>query len=182
VPKLLLDTRAEYTIPRVYRGTAAPEIVSIPCYKLYVRMYLVPPGEERGWRPPPQFRQERLFDAIVDTGASLTNLPHGVWSEIAGSDGGEVRDLELAERETVSLGGRTHTFRLGRVLLAAMDWRGRWMPPAWTTVRCLDETDDPPPALLGLLSPFLMAHHRIRHAGEARRPNGDTHPEWWLEG
>jgi hypothetical protein len=179
VPRLLLDTRAEFTIPRVYRGNAAPEIVPIPCYKLYVRMCFVPPEQEREWRPPPQFREERLFEAIVDTGASLTNLPYDVWSATGGPGGGEIRGLEVAERDDVRIGGQTFTYRLGQVLLAALDWRGRWMPPSWTTVRCLDEqedADEPVPPLLGLLSPFLTNGRLIRHVDA----NADL-PEWWLE-
>jgi hypothetical protein len=108
----------------------------------------------------------------VDTGASLTNLPFDVWTR-AESD---IRWLERADSDPIAIGGTRHPFRLGRVLLAAMDWQGRWMPPAWTLARCLAETDEPIPALLGLMSPFLMGGRWVRHA------EGHTdRPEWWLE-
>lgn len=174
--RLLLEARVDFTVPCVYRGTTPPTTVHIPCYHPYVRLYLVPPAEVVGWRPPQDLGHARLFDAIVDTGASLTNLPHDVWTVIDGTSTSEIRWLERTESDPIHIGGQRHNFRLGRVLLAAMDWQGRWMPPAWTTVRCLDQTDEPIPALLGLLSPFLTERRQLRHADDNR-----SRPVWWLE-
>jgi hypothetical protein len=88
----------------------------------------------------------------------------------------EIRWLDRVDSDPVAIGGTTHSFRLGRVLLAAMDWQGRGMSPAWTLARCLDETDEPIPALLGLMSPFLTQGRRMQHAETAA-----DRPEWWLE-
>ena len=169
--RLLLRTREDFVLPIFHRGAA--QIVPIPCYHPYIRMCAVTPGEEHGWRPPKRREQLRSFEAIVDTGASLTNLPFDVWTRVES----EIRWLDRADADVIAIGGQAHDFRLGRVLLAAMDSQRRWMPPAWTLARCLDEkTDEPIPALLGLLSPFLMSGRRVRHVeGNADRP------EWWLE-
>ncbi len=168
--RLMLDTREDWTLP--IRHTGAGQTVPVPCYHPYVQLYLVPPTEEQGWRPPRQFQRMRRFEAIVDTGASLTNLPHHVWSETSS----EIRRVERADTDTIAIGGQRHDFWLGRVLLAAMDRQGGWMPPQWTLVRCLEPTENPIPALLGLLSPFLMSGRRVRH-----EPANTDRPEWWLE-
>lgn len=172
MPRLRLQTRTEYTIDCAYRGTTPPQTVSLPGYKPYVRLYLIPPTAERGWRPPKRLDQARRFAAIVDTGSSISNLPYEVWGGIAS----EVRWLEQTEPETVGIGGESYPFRLGRVLLAAVDWQGRWMPPEWTVARLLEPTAEPIPPLLGLLSPFLMNGRRLRHEDT----NVDT-PIYWLE-
>ncbi len=175
--RLVLYSRIDSTDAFVYRGVTPPEVISIPNYKPIIRLYIVPPEFADGWRPNGELDRRRRTDAIVDTGASVTNLPFEVWSEFEG----EIRWLERVEDDPVRVGGRSHSYRLGRVRLAATDRDGRWMPPVWTLARCLAETDEPIPPLLGLLSPFLMDRHRIRHVGEARRPDGTTCPEWWLE-
>jgi hypothetical protein len=169
--RLRLDIRADWTIPIRHSGVA--QTVPIPCYHPYVWLHLVRPGEEQSWRPPKRQGGVRLFEAVVDTGASLTNLPFHVWAAAEA----EIRWLNREDTDSIAIGGREHDFRLGRVLLAASDEKGRWMPPAWTLARCLAETEDPIPALLGLMSPFLMSGRRIRHAESPA-----DRPEWWLEG
>lgn len=170
--RLALHTRIDSSDEHVYRGVTPPEIVSIPNYKPVIRLYLVPPDAPDGWRPQGVLERTRRADAIVDTGASLTNLPFEVWSEFTG----ELRWLERVSAEPVRVGGREHTYRLGRVRLAATDQSGRWMPPAWVLARCLAECEEPIPPLLGLLSPFLMNGRRFRH-----NPTPADLPEWWLE-
>ena len=170
--RLRLQTRTEYTIACTYRGTTPPQTVLVPGYKPYVRLHSVTPGTERGWRPPKVLDEARTFDAVVDTGASITNLPHGVWSAFES----EIRWLAQAGPETVGLGGAEYPFRLGRVLLAALDWQGRWMPPAWTVARLLEPTAESVPPLLGLLSPFLTLGRLVRHEDDTA-----DHPGYWLE-
>lgn len=170
--RLRLQTRTEYTVECAYRGTTPPQTVWVPGYKPYVRLHVVKPDTEHGWRPPKSPDESRTFDAVVDTGASISNLPYAVWSPFES----DVRWLERTAADTVGLGGDSYGFRLGRVLIAASDWQGRWMPPEWTLARCLDETPDPVPPLLGLLSPFLTRGRRVRHDDA----HTDT-PAYWLE-
>lgn len=170
--RLTLQTRIDSTDEYVYRGVTPPEIVAVPNYKPYIRLYLVPPTVDDGWRPSGNPDRVRRLNAIVDTGASITNLPFEVWSGFEG----EIRWLERVAEDPVRVGGREHRYRLGRVRLAAPDQFGRWMPPAWTLARCLEQTDDPIPSLLGLLSPFLTNGRLIRHVDA----NSDR-PQWWLE-
>jgi hypothetical protein len=172
VARLALQTRIDSTDECLYRGVTPPEVVAIPNYKPYIRLYITPPDVPDGWRPNDTLDRARRLNAIVDTGASISHLPFEVWSEFTG----EIRWLDRADAASVRVGGAEHNYRLGRVRLAATDRDGRWMPPAWTLARCLDETDEPIPPLLGLLSPFLMNGRRFHH----RNANADL-PEWWLE-
>lgn len=169
---LVLRTRIDSVDTTIYRGVKPPDTVSIPNYKPILRLYLVPPDAPDGWRPQGGVERARRADAIVDTGASVTNLPFEVWSEFEG----EIRWLERVDDDPVRVGGRVHNYRLGRVRLAATDQFGRWMPPAWALARCLNESDEPIPPLLGLLSPFLMNGRRFRH-----NLTPTDLPEWWLE-
>lgn len=168
---LKLETRIDFTVPYVYRGVTPPELIAIPNYKAYVRLTFVPPVE-RDWHPDRNQAVARRFEAIVDTGASLSSLPYQIWAAYES----EIRWIERADDDPIALGGEILHYRLGRVLLAATDLDGRWFPPEWTLARCLQETESPLPALLGLQWPFLTGGHRLRHDGLP-----GEQPTWWLE-
>lgn len=174
--RLHLETRPAFYVPYWYRGTPNPTRIDIPNYKLYVLLYAVPPDERPGWRPD-ELEEERTFEAMVDTGASLTSLPYHIWQRFED----DIRWLDRVDDEPIGLGGETYPYRLGRVLLAALDLDGRWLPPGWATVRCLDDSPEPIPALLGLQSPFLAGRRLLRHVGHDGDDLEQTAPDYWLE-
>jgi hypothetical protein len=159
----------------VYRATG--EVISHPAYRLMVRMEFVHPDKVFSWRPRKDSRQARRFDAVVDTGASLSNIPYEIWEPFAS----EIRWIKTANQENIiRVGGMSIRYRLGRVMLAVIDNDLHWMPPAWTVARFWDYYEDVPPPLLGLSSPFLMNGRTIRHAISSRSGSAAV-PVWWLE-
>jgi hypothetical protein len=151
--------------------------LSLPIYRVRIRLVLVPPDAEADYRPE-EVDYLRRIEAIVDTGAPLTTFGFTHWAPFADelrwlpqppTASGEPRRLTI-------LGGRW-TYRLAQVRLAATDGDRRWLPAAWTPVLCLDAnptTDNL--ALLGLRTP-LLERRRLRHSGNTP----DDLPIWWLE-
>ena len=132
----------------------------MPSYRLLTSLYFASADDQDDWQPENELDQPRRFDAVVDTGARLTTLPYAVWQPFTD----EIHLLEVKQSQrTIYVKGNTYSYRLGRVLLAAVDNNDRWLPPARTIVCCLDYHPDPPPALLGLTSPFLSNNRRLRH-------------------
>lgn len=173
--RLRLNTRIPFVDSHRYPGTG--ETVVLPSYRLHLKLHFVPPDLDSVEYEQQTLDQSRRFSAIVDTGASLTNLPYEIWEPFAA----EIRwlDPSPASVRLVSIGGSTASYQLGRIRLMASDIEGRHFPAEWTVARCLHFTEEPMQALLGLYSPFLMNRRILRHNGNARRDLGP--PEWWLE-
>lgn len=159
-----------------YPGTG--EIVSMPTCRLLIGLHFVAPTARRDWKPTGQIDQMRRFDAVVDTGAMLTNIPYDVWEPFAS----EIEwPSAIPAQNAVQVAGTSLTYQLGRVMLAAIDNENRWMEPAWTVARCWHFCENAPPPLLGLTSPFFMNNKRLRNAGPTGNDAGEKLPEWWLE-
>jgi hypothetical protein len=177
VARLHLMTSPDFYTSYLYPGTRPPTLIDIPNYKLYLHLYAVPPDQRPGWRPDDALDPLRRFSAMVDTGASISSLPFHVWSRFEP----DIRWLDRVDDVPIRFGGETYPYRLGRVLLAAIDLDGRWLPPDWALVRCLDDAPEPIPALLGLQSPFLTHRRLLRHTGHAGDDPELTAPDYWLE-
>jgi hypothetical protein len=159
----------------VYPGTG--ETVPAPTFRLHVSLHFVNPGASKEWKPNGQIDQLRRFDAIVDTGAMLTNIPYEIWEPFAA----EIQwPKTVSEENIVHVAGASLSYQLGRVMLAAMDNDNRWMPPVWTLARCWHYADESPPPLLGLTSAFFTQKRRLRHSGDSFHSTYAI-PEWWLE-
>lgn len=152
--------------------------LSIPVYRLRVRLVFVPPDAGSEYRPEDAADSPRLIDAVLDTGAPLTILGFTHWSRFAD----ELRWLAQPPtasgepRRLVVAGGRW-TYRLAQARFGATDGQRRWLPAVWSPVLCLDAnpaTDNL--ALLGLRTP-LLERRRLRHSGNTP----DDLPIWWLE-
>ncbi len=87
--RLRLRTRI-HTEELTYPGTG--EVIPMPIFRLHVGLHFVSPTAASNWQPSGQIDQLRRFDAIVDTGAMLTNIPYEVWepfsAEIQGWESG----------------------------------------------------------------------------------------------
>jgi len=171
--RLRLRTRV-YPENLTYAGTG--EKIPVPTLRLFIALNFVAPDQQPHWRPSKEVNQLRRFDAVVDTGAMLTNIPYEIWEPFAS----EIR-WPYSESTDVRVAGITLSYHLGRVMLAALDNDNRWMPPAWTLARCWHYKEDAPSPLLGLTSPFLTNNRNLRHVGPAGKDISERPPEWWLE-
>lgn len=123
------------------RRRCAPFPVDIPNYRLYLQLSAVSPDQRPGWTPDDILDPRRRFPAVVDTGASMTSLPHHLWRRFEA----DTRWLARVDDVPIRFGGETYPYRLGRVLLAAIDLDGRWLPPDWALVRCLSDAPNRSP-------------------------------------
>jgi len=171
--RLRLSTRVR---DEQYISSSSGETVRMPTLRLHIDLHFVSPNEKQGWRPRGQMDQQRRIDAVVDTGAWLTNIEHDRWEPFAS----EIHWLS-SEPAEILRGGSTITYRLGLVLLAASDNQNRWMPPAWTVARCLEYHADKPCSVLGLTSPFFKNNRSLRHASSSANELSDQTQVWWLE-
>ncbi len=171
--RLRLRTRT-HTEDLTYTGTG--EVVAMPTFRLFVGLHFVRPNEQPNWRPRAEINQLRRFDAVVDTGAMLTNIPYEIWEPFAN----EIQ-WPTSVSGQVKVAGVNLSYQLGRVMLAALDNDNRWMPPAWTVARCWHYKENAPSPLLGLTSPFLTNNRSLRHTSPTGKGVGEEQPEWWLE-
>lgn len=150
----------------------------IPWYRLFVRLVIVPRGEDTRVRPAPR---EDGFEpeAILDTGAPTCVFPFPVWQPFRN----EVQWLDQPPREdgrpwAVTVLGGSWAYSLGRVRVGATDRDANWLPAVTANALFLDNhptTGPRPPrqAILGLRS-GLFDLRQLRHA------TADP-PEWVLE-
>jgi hypothetical protein len=182
VARLRLLTRADHTFPYLHRASPAGPAIHIPGYRLYITLYLAPPDAGELRARPNELDFARRVDAVVDTGCMLSVLPFGTWRPFES----EIRWLDRPAPLTVAgrslrVAGGVQQYRLGQVRLAATDEDGRWLPPSWSVVQCLEDGTGQPPPLLGLRSP-LLSFRQLRHRRNVTEADPDEPlPEWWLE-
>jgi hypothetical protein len=152
-----LTTLIPYRERIISRLTGEP--IDIPAFRLCCRAYWVPVENQNDWSSR-ELLPNRIFEAVVDTGAGFTILPYEIWSRCES----EVRWIGSNEQNPcVSIAGAVIGYRLGRILLSIFDHDGRCFPTAWTFAKLLEPHEEFQTPVIGLRSPFLMNGRRIEN-------------------
>ena len=152
-----------------------PTIRRIPGLRLCAQVLIGPDPAP----PAPELRFP--IEAIIDTGAAVSVIPHRFWSRLpagqcqrllpAGLPAGE------AHRRSNVL-GRAYTYQFGRLHVGVIDSEGRRLRAVPVIAQLIEEPDHPLDRPVFGLSESILTGRSLRRQYSVHFPHQQ---EWWLQ-
>jgi hypothetical protein len=152
-----------------YVDPAAPEATRrIPGLRLLARVLFGP--DTRPW-----------VEAIIDTGAAISVIPHRFWSRLPPGECVRLLPAGLPAGDThrrSNILGRPYTYQFGRLHVAVIDTEGRRLRAVPVVGQLVEEPDHPLDRPIMGLSESVLTGRTLRRNYSARFP---FEQEWWLQ-